>query len=280
MKNKLLFCLLLVLPGLTLGQKSILSPYRDETRTKAPPPGNMSLLPGYEHYKGRGIDTSVGEIVKKDGMKIWYDIGHMAGRVLKQTYDKKTSQPYFKEVQVNGDTFLLTWNEAGEITTTFVKGYANFFAMAKTPEDFADFLLMVMTYSSGRQSARADTPGSPPLETMWGYTHQHAQSKDDRRGSLIRDWDGTTVWYDIGRMAANRTASQIKPRPEQLEWSKTQKIGDSDLLVARFKDGKVHATFVQQHANFGTEIKAGNGQHDLVDFLMMVMTYRPAQPDN
>lgn len=279
MKNKLLFFVLLALPGLALGQKSILSPYRDETRTKAPPPGNMSLLPGYEHYKRRGIDSSVGEIVKKDGMEIWYDIGHMAGQVLKQTYDKKTSQPYFKEVQVNGDTFLLTWKENGEITATFVKGYANFFASAKTPEDFADFLLMVMTYGSGRQSAQAYTPGSPPLETMWGYTHQRVRSIDSRGGNITGE-GGLTIWYDIGRMAANRAASQIKQRPEQLEWSKTQKIGDSDLLVARFKDGQIYATFVQQSANFGAEIKAENGQHDLVDFLMMAMTYRPAQRDN
>ncbi len=42
-------------------------------------PGHIKLLPGYHHKHLQGIDTLVGEIAKKDGLSIKYDIGRLAG---------------------------------------------------------------------------------------------------------------------------------------------------------------------------------------------------------
>ena len=43
-----------------------------------PPPGNIKLLPGYEHFPACGIDTLAGDIKKSGGLEISYDIGAMA----------------------------------------------------------------------------------------------------------------------------------------------------------------------------------------------------------
>ncbi|HEX8735054.1 MAG TPA: hypothetical protein VF721_07025 [Pyrinomonadaceae bacterium] len=47
--------------------------------TPVPPPGNIKLLADYIHERKQGIDSAIGEISKKGGLVIRYDIGAMAG---------------------------------------------------------------------------------------------------------------------------------------------------------------------------------------------------------
>jgi hypothetical protein len=53
------------------------------TTQKDPPPGNIKLLPGYQHKTLQGIDTRVGKIWKEGGLEIKYDIGSLVQRTIR-----------------------------------------------------------------------------------------------------------------------------------------------------------------------------------------------------
>ncbi len=110
-----------------------------------PPPGNIKLLPGYEHLPGCGIDTTVGDIKKPGGMEISYDIGPMAGNVA-----RRRANPYGAEwtrtEHVGGDSVLIVLTKQNRIYATFEKASANFFATTTSQSDVDDFLKMVLTY--------------------------------------------------------------------------------------------------------------------------------------
>ena len=114
-----------------------------------PPPGNIKLLPGYTHEQKQGIDSSVGEISKKDGLIIRYDIGDMAGnRTMLYLTKDKGKLLWYKTQKINNDDLLIAYFKDGKMMATFQNVYANFFAETKSQEDIVDFLLIVMTYKN------------------------------------------------------------------------------------------------------------------------------------
>src|SRR5689334_7695900 len=62
--------------------ESSAGPSREQAASRgsaSAPPGGMTLLPGYKHGRGSGLDTKVGRIWKDGRPTITYDIGDVAG---------------------------------------------------------------------------------------------------------------------------------------------------------------------------------------------------------
>lgn len=136
-------------------------PLRLPAPTPEPPPGDIEMLDGYTHVPGRGIDSRVGEISKSGGMAIRYDIGMMAGFFAGRCLSSGDCQ-WYKGQTVNGREVLLSLTKDGKITATFRKEYANFSAQTKSPEDVADFLIMVLTYKVKEPLLQDKTPTQKP----------------------------------------------------------------------------------------------------------------------
>jgi hypothetical protein len=117
----------------------------------------MRLLEGYTHTPSQGIDTAVGRISKPGGMTIEYDNGAMAGQYARKC-SSKSACLWFKRQWVGGREVWLGMTKEGEIIATFPKSSANFFARTNSPEDVADFLLMVMTYGAEETKGAAPKP--------------------------------------------------------------------------------------------------------------------------
>ena len=110
-----------------------------------PPPGNIELFDGYTHIRRQGIDSSVGEISKPNGITIRYDIGRMAGLFAGRCMATNECL-WYKGQKINGREVWLSLTKDGRIYATFPKEYANFWADTKSQEDIADFLIMILTY--------------------------------------------------------------------------------------------------------------------------------------
>jgi len=109
------------------------------------PPGDMKLLPGYEHVPHCGIDTAAGVIKKVGGIKIIYDIGSMAGNFARR-YANSGIAEWTRTEQVDGDSVLIVLTKQKYIVATFEKANANFTALIGSQSDIDDFLKMVLTY--------------------------------------------------------------------------------------------------------------------------------------
>jgi hypothetical protein len=109
-----------------------------------PPPGNIKLLPGYEHEPHYGFDTRVGVIKKLGGLQIRYDIGSMAGNFAKR-FSPNTAE-WTRTEYVNNDSALIVLTKDNRIYATFDKAVANFFAKVSSQSDIDDFIKMVLTY--------------------------------------------------------------------------------------------------------------------------------------
>jgi len=121
----------------------------------------IELLPGYEHKKLQGIDSIVGEFVKKDGLKIQYEIGGVSPpggiRVGGSYSNYAESIPaadllWRKTQKVNGHAMTIAYTKQQRVTVSvpFKTVGVNISTVAKTPEELADVLLMVMTLSEKR----------------------------------------------------------------------------------------------------------------------------------
>lgn len=138
--------------------KSLVLPTPTPT-PQIPPPGNIVLLPDYVHVRKRGIDTSVGEISKPGGMVITYDIGFLAAGYLGRAYQRnKDNLSVYRWQTVNGLTLKLIRTKSGETLATFAEPCANFMTIAKSEEDFVDFLLMILTYKPSKDFQAAIGP--------------------------------------------------------------------------------------------------------------------------
>lgn len=127
------------------------------------PPGNIELLYGYTHTRRQGIDSRVGDISKPDGMTIRYDIGAMAG-VNPDRCTYKNECLWYKRQIINGREVWLGLSKEGRAFATFPKENANFYAQTKTPEDIADFLIMVLTYKVKEAIAPDKTETQKPKQ--------------------------------------------------------------------------------------------------------------------
>jgi hypothetical protein len=116
----------------------------DENST--PPPGNIQLLPGYEHIAHCSIDTAGGEIKKVGGIEIHYDIGAMAGNFARQHANSSEAE-WIGTEQVDGDSVLIVLTKQRVIYATFQKSSANFSASVGSQQsNIDDFLKMVFSY--------------------------------------------------------------------------------------------------------------------------------------
>lgn len=136
------FLVLLLSVCFSFGQESKPAP---KPLPSSPPPGNMSLLPGYEHQRLRGIDSEVGQISKKDGLMIRYDIGGMAGNRA-MSAESKAPLVWSRVINVGGEDLRIVYFSDGKLIATFERQYANFFAHTGNRDEVEDFLIMVMTY--------------------------------------------------------------------------------------------------------------------------------------
>jgi hypothetical protein len=181
-KSFLLFGLLIGLTFSSLAQNTKIFVF--PTPTPVPPPGNIKLLEGYTHTKRQGIDTSVGEIGKPDGIVIRYDNGALAGRVAGR-YCGSGKCLWYKKQVVNGLDIWIGLTNDGKIVATFPEKYANFYAQTKSSEDITDFLLMILTYGNKEsvienESAEVKHNDSKNLFPVsqngkWGYVNEKGE---------------------------------------------------------------------------------------------------------
>ena len=94
------------------------------------PPGDIKLLPGYEHQKLQGIDTRVGKISKEGGITIQYDIGRLAGNATKGL--PKADVSWIKEQTINGHPVVVAKTKENVLYVTFTRSSANFSAKVAT----------------------------------------------------------------------------------------------------------------------------------------------------
>lgn len=112
-----------------------------------PAPGNIKLLPGYEHIPSCGIDTAGGYIKKVGGVELHYDIGHMAGNFARR-YSNSYNAEWTRTERVGDDTVLIVLTKQNRIVATFEKAVANFTANVISQDNIDDFLKMILTYNA------------------------------------------------------------------------------------------------------------------------------------
>jgi|GEM_PF-2045998 len=252
----------------------------------SPPPGNMSLLPGYEHQRLRGIDSDVGQISKKDGLVIRYDIGGMAGNSA-MSVSRETRAPlvWSKVINVGGEDLRIVYFNDGKIIATFERQLANFFAHTGKVEAVPEFLMMVMTYigEDNFTSSAAKPPpfpeelvshkrgdcwrARPPggISLLEGYEHLACWGIDSAVGEITGK-GGLVISYDNG----GSVGPIIKQRYQNGKPVLPEVKVNGDTLILIWYGDSPRATFVNARANFRTTVKS---QDDLVDFILMVMTY-------
>ena len=125
-------------------------------QTPLPAGHEIKLLPGFAHEPRRGIDSIVGLLAKKDGLQINFEMGggvlpgapRFGGSYVNQALRLPgADRLWLKEQAVGGRTFHVAYGKDHLliISSASAKTGVNFHAVAKTPEDVADVLLMVLT---------------------------------------------------------------------------------------------------------------------------------------
>jgi hypothetical protein len=112
------------------------------------PPGSIRLLPGFEHERGKGIDSRVGRIWGGDGLTIYYDIGPMAGYFVQP--EKRSEYLWYREQVVAGNPIRIAFTKEKNLLVTFPRAFANFRASVTDDEALVDMLLMVVTFDPTR----------------------------------------------------------------------------------------------------------------------------------
>jgi len=115
------------------------------------PPGSIKLLPGYQHKRGHGIDSTVGVIWKTGGLLMEYDIGAMAGDYTHcpPCGWSRSEEIWRKKRVINGQRAVCVLTKKKTTKTLFVSFPeldANFFAVVRTDSDSADMFQMLSTF--------------------------------------------------------------------------------------------------------------------------------------
>ena len=117
------------------------------------PPGKIHLLDNYQYEPGRGIDTWKGSFVRTDGFKIQFENGALAANYASdEAVKRKGEVRWYKLLRLESAFVVVALFKDGQVMASFEKRKpyhyaANFFAMTKSDEDVAEFLLTVLTYS-------------------------------------------------------------------------------------------------------------------------------------
>ncbi len=143
-----LVVLVLTLPALAQSQPTLTLPELKLTPTE-PPPGKIQLLDGYTHTREQGFDSVVGNISKPGGITIGYDMWGTDGPIpTPESVVCFAKDPcrWLKRQVIDGKEVWIGLTHGGQITAFFPKEWAKFYAQTKSPEDIADFLLIILTY--------------------------------------------------------------------------------------------------------------------------------------
>ncbi len=133
--------------------------------------------------------------------------------------------------------------------------------------------LVIGSLSFALRAANADDPPPGSITLLDGFKHQKLQGIDTRVGKIWKD-GGITIQYDIGRLAGNYAEQQRKYQADQLLWAKQQTWHGQPVELAMTKDRQLYVSFPERHANFYGKVQT---EEDLVDALLMVLTYLPAE---
>jgi hypothetical protein len=143
-----------LLSGLLLGSVVLFAASRARAAER-PAPGNVQLLPGYAHEPLQGFDSVVGKITKKGGLTINYEIGRVpkpGGLAIGGDFSNaavrapEKDRRWLKQQVVAGEPVDIVWMKNDTLIASFPKSGANFTTTAKTPEELADALLIVLSY--------------------------------------------------------------------------------------------------------------------------------------
>lgn len=201
---------------------------------------------------------------------------------------------WLKQQEVNGQQLTVAYFKNGEIVACF-DDTTNFTAKIESTDQLADFLLTVMTFKSNPAASsnvpRTGAPGN--LILLSGYVHKAIQGIDSRPGT-IKNEQGFSIGYDIGRMAGiyayqyfpehfamlrkqthlNSAAieREVQYLQDKVVWRQRQKIDGDDVMVVLLKDSTLIASFVKSTANFVAKVDSAD---KIADFFLMVLTYQP-----
>ncbi|MGH9948997.1 MAG: hypothetical protein ACRD6X_17640 [Pyrinomonadaceae bacterium] len=121
--------------------------------TESEPPQGIRLLAGYRHKSSTDFEgNQIGVISKEDGAKINYELGFSQGLSVDSSH--KDSYIWYREQKVGNriirlalkknDILIISIPLDDDSTSLHA---ANFYCLAKKPEDFADVLLIVLPFA-------------------------------------------------------------------------------------------------------------------------------------
>lgn len=143
----------------------------------------------------------------------------------------------------------------------------------RTTLSLAIVALVIGSLSVALGAASADDPPPGSITLLDGFKHQKLQGIDTRVGKIWKE-NGITIQYDIGRLAGNFAQQQRKYQADQLAWDRQQTWHGQPVELAMMKDRQLYVSFPERHANFYGKVQT---EEDLVDALLMVLTYLPAE---
>jgi hypothetical protein len=117
------------------------------------PPKGIRLLAGYKHKSATDFEgNQVGEISKREGVKIKYEIGFSQGMAV--DVDQKAAYVWYREQRTNMRTAHYALNKAHVLMISIplddepnTLHVANFYGKIEKPEDIADMLLMILPFA-------------------------------------------------------------------------------------------------------------------------------------
>ena len=133
--------------------------------------------------------------------------------------------------------------------------------------------LIVGTLGVGLRPGGRDDPLPGSIKLLEGFQHQKLQGTDSRVGKIWKD-EGITIQYDVGRLAGNYAKQQREYQADQLLWAKQQTIKEARVELVLKRDRELFVSFPDHSANFYGKVQT---EEDLVDALLMVLTYLPAE---
>lgn len=107
----------------------------------------MKLPPEYAIKETTGIDAIEGTISKKNGIKIFYDIGKSPRNIASR---QKQKFQWCKSHIANGWLVQIALDRTNRLFITFPDFGANFQATIAGNSDLAEVMLIVLTYSPSR----------------------------------------------------------------------------------------------------------------------------------
>ncbi len=134
-------------------------------------------------------------------------------------------------------------------------------------------VLVVGSLSVALRAASADDPPPGSITLLDGFKHQTLQGIDTRVGKIWKE-NGLSIQYDIGRLSGNYAKQQREYQADQLLWAKQQTWHGQPVELVMMKDRQLYVSFPERHANFYGKVQK---EQDLVDVLLMVLTYLPAE---